>query len=82
MNKIINKLLLTGVRFMPELCLKKPRFTYIDCEPFTKHREKVRRVRETGHLKHLYRNELDKACFSHGAAYSDSKDLTQENYFR
>ena len=25
----------------------------------------------------IYRNELDKACFTHDAAYSDSKDLTK-----
>ena len=36
--------------------------------PFTK-------FRETGNLKHLYRNELDKTCFSHDTVYSDSKDL-------
>ena len=28
-------------------------------------------------LKHLYRNELDKACFGHDASYSDSKDLVK-----
>ena len=28
-----------------------------------------------GDLKHIYKNELDKAWFSHGAAYSDCKDL-------
>ena len=34
-------------------------------------------MRETGNLKHLYRNELDKACFAHDAAHSDSKDLAK-----
>ena len=33
------------------------------------------KFRETGNLKHLHRNELDKACFAHDAAYSDSKNL-------
>ena len=28
-------------------------------------------------MKHLYRNKLDKACFIHDAAYSDSKDLAK-----
>ena len=28
-------------------------------------------------MRHLYRNELDKACFSLDAAYSDSKDLAK-----
>ena len=26
---------------------------------------------------HLYRNELDKACFAHCAGYCDSKDLAK-----
>ena len=30
---------------------------------------------ETGTLKHLYRNELEKTCFAHDSAYSYSKDL-------
>ena len=37
-NKIINKFLLTGDKFSPELHLKLPRFTYSACGPFSKHR--------------------------------------------
>ena len=77
MNKIINKFLLTGGKFMPELHLKQPGFTYLPCGPFTKHRQRIQKFRETGNLKHLYRNELDKACFAHDAAYSESKDLAK-----
>ena len=36
MNAIVNKLLLAGDKFMPEMCLKQPGFTYSDCGPFTK----------------------------------------------
>ena len=74
MNKIINKFLLTGDRFMPELHLKHPGFTYSVYGPFIKHCEGFQKFRWTGNLKHLYRNELGKACFAHDAAYSDSKD--------
>ena len=59
---------------MAVLHLKQPGFT---CGTFTEHRERIKKFRETGHLKHLYRNELDKACFAHDAAYSDSKDLAK-----
>ena len=45
---------------MPELPLKQPEFTYSACGPFTKHSEKIQQFRETAHLKHLYKNELDK----------------------
>ena len=57
--------------------LKQPGFTYSTCGPFTKHYERIQKFKETGHLKHLYRNELDKNCIDHDATYSDSKDLTK-----
>ena len=41
MNKIINKFLLTGDKFMPELNLKQPGFTYSACGPFTKRCERI-----------------------------------------
>ena len=75
MNKILNKFLLAADNFMPKLYLIQPRFTYIACGPFTTQRETIHRFRETGDLKHLYKNELDKPCFAHDAAYSDIKDL-------
>ena len=77
MNKIINKFLLTGDKFMPELYLKQPGFTYNAFGPFSEHRERIQEFRQIGNLKHLYRNELDKTCFAHDAAYSDSKDLAK-----
>ena len=38
----------------------------------TKNRERIKKFREPGNSKHWYRNELDKLCFAHDAAYSDS----------
>ena len=70
-------ILLTGDKFIPQFLLKYPEFTYSACGKFTKHRERIQKFRETDTLKHLYRNELDKACFAHDAAYSDSKDLAK-----
>ena len=59
---------------MPELHSKQPGFTHSSSGLFTKHRKIIQAFRETGHLKHLYRNEIDKA---HDVAYSDSKDLAK-----
>ena len=36
MNNTINKLLLAGDNFMPEIHLRQPKFTYSACGPFTK----------------------------------------------
>ena len=55
MNKIINKFLLTGDKFMPELHLKQQGSIYSACGPFTENRERIQKFRETGNLKHLYR---------------------------
>ena len=57
--------------------LRQPRFTYSAGSPFTKHHERIQKFRETCNLKHLYRDELHKACFAHDAAYSDSKYLAK-----
>ena len=75
MNNTINKLLLAGDKFMPEMHLRQPQFTYSACGPFTKHKQRIQKFKETEDTNNIYKNELDKACFFHDAAYSDSKDL-------
>ena len=39
MNEIVNKFLLAGDKFMPEMHLKPTGFTYSACGPFTKNKE-------------------------------------------
>ena len=77
MNNTINKLLLAGDKFMPEIHLRQPQFSYSACGPFTKHKQRIQKFKETGDTNYMYKNELDKTCFVHDAAYSDSKDLTK-----
>ena len=60
---------------MPEMHLKQTGFTYNACGPFTKKIERIRKCKETGDLRYIFRNELDKACFEHGKAYGDFKNL-------
>ena len=62
---------------MPEMHLRQPQFTYSACGPFTKHKQRIQKFKETGDTNYIYKNELDKACFAHDASYSDSKDLTK-----
>ena len=58
---------------MPNLHSKHPRFTCSGCGPFTKHHKRSQKFRETSNLKHLYRNELGKACFAYDTAYCEIK---------
>ena len=77
MNTVINKFLLAGDKFMPEIHFRQPQFTYSACGPFTKYEQRIQKFEETGDTNYVYKNELDKACFVHDAAYFDSKDLTK-----
>ena len=60
---------------MPEMHLRQPRFVYSACGPFTRHKERIKKLKRTGDRRYIYRNELDKACFQHDSAYADHKDL-------
>ena len=75
MNNVINKFLLAGDRFMPEVHLRQPQFVYSACGPFTRHKERIKEFKRTDDTRYIYRNELDKACFQHDSAYADHKDL-------
>ena len=80
MIEIVNKLLLTGDKFMPKTHLKQPRFTYSACGYFTKNKEKSLKLKETGDTNYTYKNELDKACFQHGLVYEDFEDLNRRTF--
>ena len=40
MNEIVNTFLLMAGKFMSEMHLKQPGFTYSACDPFTKNKER------------------------------------------
>ena len=64
MNEIVNKFLLAGDKYMPEMHLKQPRFTYSACGPFTKTKERIQKFKETGDTSYIYKNELIRHVFS------------------
>ena len=43
--------------------LSQPRFTYSACGPFTKNKERIKKIKKTWDSSYIYQNELDKACF-------------------
>ena len=45
MNDIISKFILTGDKFMPEMHLRQPQFTYCACGSFTKNKEKIQKLK-------------------------------------
>ena len=77
MNEIVNKFLLAGDKFMPEMHLRQPQFVYSACGPFTKNKKRIQKFKETGDKSYIYKNELDKVCFQHDMTYGGFKDLTK-----
>ena len=79
MNEVVDKFLLAWDKFMPEMHLRQPGFTYSACGPFTKNKER-KKFKKTGDSKYIYQNQLDKACFRHDMAYGDFKDLNRRTF--
>ena len=69
MNEIVNQFLLVGDKFMPEMDLKQPGFTYSACGSFTKNKERMEKFMQTRNTDFVYKNELDKACFQHNMVW-------------
>ena len=77
MKDIINKFLSAGDKFMTKRHLEQPQFAYSACGPFTKNKERIQKLKETGDSRYICKNELDKACFQHDVAYGDFKYLAR-----
>ena len=75
MNEIVNKFLLIGDKFMPEMHLKQPVFAYSACGPFTKNKKRIEKFMQTGNIDFIHKNERDKACFQHDMAHSKKNSI-------
>ena len=58
---------------MPKMHLRQPQFVYSGCGPFTKNKERIQKLKETGDTSYIYKNE-------HDMAYGDFKDLRRRTY--
>ena len=74
---MVNKFLLIGDKFIPEMHLKQPGFTYSACGLFTKNKERTEKFMQIGNTEYIYKHDLDKACFQHDMAYGKFKDLNK-----
>ena len=46
MNEIVNEFLLAGDKFIPEIHLRQPGFTYHACGPFTKNEKRIQKLKK------------------------------------
>ena len=75
MNETVNKFLLSGNKFIPEIHLRQRGFTYSACGLFTRNKQRIQKPMQTGDINYIYKNELDKACFQHDTKYVNFKGL-------
>ena len=75
MNTIVNKLLLAGDKFMPEMHLRQPGFPCNACGPFTKNKERIKKFKEIAESKYICQNKLDDV--QHDMAHEDFKELNR-----
>ena len=54
--------------------LKQPTFTYSACGSFSKNKERIEKIMQTGNTDYIYKNDLYKACFQHDMSYGKYKD--------
>ena len=64
MNEIVNKFLLAGDKFVPEMYLNEPGFTYSACRPFAKNKERIQKFKETGDKAIFKKMNLIKLVFN------------------
>ena len=54
MNATVKKFLLAGDKFMSEMHLGQPGFTYSVCRPFTKNKERIQKVKKKQDIKYMF----------------------------
>ena len=77
MREIVNKCLLGGDKFMPEMHLKQPGFTFSAFGPSAESKERIGKFMQTGNTDYTYKNYLVKTCFQHDMAYDKYKDFNK-----
>ena len=77
MNETVNEFLLVGDKFISQIHLKQPGFTYSVFGPFTKNKESIEKFMQTRNTDFIYKNDHDKVSFQHDMAYGKYKDLTK-----
>ena len=64
-------------KFMPEMHLKQPDFTWKAFGPFTKNKDGIQKLMQAGNAGYICENDIDKACFQHDMPYGKYKDFAK-----
>ena len=75
MKQIVNKCLLAGDKFIPEMNLSHLDLLIVLADHLLKIYKEFKHLCKQEIQNYIYKNELDKACFQHDMAYGKYKDL-------
>ena len=75
MNEIVNKFLLAGGKFMPEMHLKQQHLLIVLVDQLLETKNEFKNLKKQEIQAIFTKNELDKTCFPHDMAYGNFKDL-------
>ena len=78
MNEIVNKFVLLGDKFMPEMHLRQPDLYIVLADHLLEINKEFKNLCKPEILNYIYKNELDKACFQYDMAYGKYKDLEKK----
>ena len=54
MNATVYKFLSSGDKFIPEMTLRQPGFTYSACGSFTENKERIKEFKQAGDSRYIY----------------------------
>ena len=81
-SNTINKFLLIGDIFMPEMHLWDPKVKkYSACGPFTRHKKRIDMFMKDGRLSYIPKIRLGAACFQHASDNAKYKDRANRRQF-
>ena len=76
MNEIVNKFLLAGDKFMPDMHLRQSGFSYISCRSFPKNKRGIKNLKKQEIQDTIInKRKLDKTCLQNNIFYGDFKDF-------
>ena len=81
MNEIVNKFLLAGDKFLPEMHLRHLQQMFVDHLLKIKRKFKNLKKQTKRNLRYVYQIELNKAYFQHNMCYGDFKELPRITAF-
>ena len=77
-NNTINKFFLASDEFMPKMDLKQLWFVNSAYGSFIKNKKQIQKFKETGDLRFIYQNEVNKQCFQNEMPYGNFQDLAKK----